>query len=142
MSWGADIAAYSAIWVDKCLSEVGDTITVYKFTTGTANRYGQRAATFSTGVACVGHCVLKPSEELIALVGNEQKVDAVISFSRLEMKRKFASGVEGAWVTEKDEFDFEGKRYRILKVLPSGRVEDYDHVFLVFGANLEGAYGG
>lgn len=47
--------------------------------------------------------------------------------------------VENEWINELDEVSFEGLRYKLLKVHPSGRIESRDTLVILLGKNIEGA---
>jgi len=132
------LAAVIGAEVDALLLGFGKDVTVYKASVGAGNLYGQQTKSFGTGVVCKGRCLLTPTEEQISLVGNLEEIDAAFVFARAELVRKFPAGAEGEWITELDEASFEGDRYKLVKVKPSGKVEDKWQLVVVLGRNILG----
>lgn len=126
--------------VDAALRDYGKEILVYLHKTVVVNVYEQAAKAFEEPVSCTGRCILNPTKEEVSVVGNLEGVDIAALFSRLEMVRRFGDAEEQAWLSELDEIEFENKRYRILQVHPTGRVENRCVMVVVLGANMLGEF--
>lgn len=47
---------------------------------------------------------------------------------------------ENGWISELDQVSFEGLRYRLLKVHPSGRIESRNTLVILLGGNIKGEF--
>lgn len=139
-SFVADDEVEIASEVDRLLLGFGKSIWIYPFGEGSTNQYGQAAKEFEEPIECTGRCILRPTKETLEIIGNLQGVDCALVFSRAEMIRKFPERDENEWLDEKDEFVYEERRYKILKVHPSGRIKNFHNVVVVLGANILGEF--
>jgi hypothetical protein len=48
------------------------------------------------------------------------------------------AGTENEWITENDEIEFEGYRFKLLKAHPTARLKDTTILYALAGRNLEG----
>ena len=133
--------AQAEAWVDDLLLGFGKEIDILPHASEPIrNLYGQSESEFDQPVSCTGRCILNPTKEQISIIGNEQKVDCALVFSRTELVRKFPSAEEGEWISELDQFSFEEKTYKITKVHPSGRIGDRATLVIVLGDTIAGRF--
>jgi len=111
-------------------------IQYYPYSTGTADIYKQRTLSFGTPVTVVGRAIINPTEEQITGIGRLVDIDVAFLFSRLEMVRKFPAAEEGAWMDNSGQLSWNGSRYRIVKVAPSGQVQTKFLIFIALGKDI------
>lgn len=97
-------------------------IVYYPYSTGSLDIYKQRTKTFGTGVTLVGRAILNPTKESVSIIGNNEEYDIAFLFSRLELVSKFPTATEGEWIAVEGEIEWWDRRFRIVKVHPSGQI--------------------
>lgn len=73
MSGGIDSTALEAIWD----GDLGDTITPYTATQGTADAYGEKSDTWAAGTAVKGRIHIIKANEILSEAGNLVPGDAI-----------------------------------------------------------------
>jgi hypothetical protein len=127
--------------LDDLILGFGKTVYIYQHSLSSTNVYGQEALSFATtSIKCTGRVILNPTSEQISIVGDRQDVDVGVVFARKEMLRKFPSATENYWIDEKDEFEFENERFRILKAHATGRIKSYNQLLVLLGASKKGQF--
>jgi hypothetical protein len=114
-------------------------IVYYPYVSGALDIYKQRANTFGTGVTVIGRAILNPTEEVISIIGNDERYDIAFLFSKLEMDRKFPSAADGEWLDTSGEISWWNRRYKIEKVHPSGQVGVYFSLVIVLATTIQGS---
>lgn len=137
--------------VAEVIEGFGTTVDFWIHKSTTVNRYNQSTRDFEDeAITCKARAVIltskwfteitQPQIERISVLGNLQDADLVVIISRSEMIAKFPHKDEGRWLDEKDEFTYQNYRYKILLTHPSGRIKNYDSLYVVVGKSKEGEF--
>jgi len=127
-------------YVDKILRRYRTTaITYLPYTSGALDVYKQRTRTYGTAVDLVGRAILQPTPEKLTVIGNDEQYDIAFLFSRTEMEAKFPALSEGEWMEVTGEMTWWNRRYRIVKVAPTGQVGERFLLVVVLANTIQGA---
>lgn len=107
-------------------------------TSGTYDQYKQKTKAFGTGVAVAGRAIQNPTEEQVTAIGSGERYDAAFVFSRLELKRRFSSAAEGEWIDVTAEIGWNGRRFKLMKVRPTGQIENTFVLVVALGNTVQG----
>lgn len=133
------LALRIAQYVDVTLKRYATaTIQVFPYVTGAQDLYHQRTKTFGPAVTITGRAILNPTSEQVSAIGNGEVYDIAFLFSRIEMAAKFPTSAEGEWVGVSGEATWWGRRFRIVKVKPSGQIEDQFALVVMLGTSIPG----
>lgn len=126
--------------VDSVLRKFQTTqIQYFPYVAGATDLYRQRVRTFGSPVTLVGRAILNPTKEKLSVIGNDEVYDIAFLFSRLEMIDKLPTHSEGLWMDVDGEMEWWNRRYRIVKVKPTGQVQERFLLVVVLGTTIEGA---
>ena len=107
--------------------------------TGTPNRYGQATKTYAAGVTLPGRGIIDPSQDLLTQIGAmRDEFDCMFLFSKQHLDDAFPAATPPDWMNVDDEIEFEGKRYAIVKVHPTGKTYGNYLLLIVLGVTLAG----
>ena len=127
-------------YVDKVIRRYKTTtILYYPYASGAVDTYKQRTRDFGTPVELVGRAILNPTEEQLSMIGNDERYDIAFLFSRPEMEAKFPSVAEGEWVDVTGEMTWWQRRFRIVKVHPTGQVGERFLLVVMLAKTIERA---
>lgn len=115
------------------------TIRYYPYASGATDVYRQRVRTYGSPVTLIGRAILNPTKEKLSVIGNDEMYDIAFLFSRLEMVDKLPAYSEGLWMDVDGEMEWWNRRYRIVKVKPTGQVGEKFLLTVVLGTTIEGA---
>lgn len=126
--------------VDSVLTKFAQSpITYHPYVTGALDVYKQRTKTFGTAVSLVGRAIWKPTQEQISVIGSTEQYDLGCVFSRKEMLRKLPTYSEGEWIDVTGEIGWNGRRFRIEEVRPSGQVQTHFLIIVVLCNTVQGS---
>lgn len=135
------------IFEDRAQLKVDRTITRFRtspivyhpYVEGPVDRYGQRDKTFGTPSAeIIGRAIHNPTMEQVTIIGQGEVYEIAFLFSRLEMLRKFPSGVEGEWMAVEGQLEWRNRRYKIEKAKPSGQLGQTFSLFIIVANSILG----
>jgi len=114
-------------------------IRYYPYISGSTDVYKQRTKTFGTPISLTGRAILDPTSEQITFIGNGELFDIAFLFSRVELVAKFPSANEGEWLDVDAQIEwFNGRRYKIERVHPSGQIAEKFLLTIVLANSIEG----
>jgi hypothetical protein len=101
----------------------GVDIDVLKYVdSATASIYRQRTKGYATAVPIKALVGYDPTEDDLSLIGNADDVVGMITLGRLHLLEAFPLLDPEEAVDKKDELGFDGKRWRVIKGHPTGRL--------------------
>lgn len=113
-------------------------IQYYPYVSGAVDVYKQRTRTFGTPVTLVGRAIIRPTNETLSVIGNDEQYDIAFLFSRTEMRKKFPALPEGEWMDVTGEMTWFGRRYKIEKAQPTGQVGLNFTMMVIMGKTIQG----
>lgn len=113
-------------------------IILHPYVSGTADVYKQRERSFGDDVVLIGRAILRPTSEQVTVIGNGEQFDIAFLFSRLEMLEKFPLANEGEWVDVTGEISWWNRRFRIIRVHPTGQIGELFTLVVVLANTIPG----
>lgn len=133
------LAAIEA-YVDNTITKYRTTdILYYPYSSGATDLYKQRTKSFGTAVTLIGRAIIRPTSEVLTVIGNGEVYDIAFLFSRSEMVRKFPTASEGEWMNVDGEIAWFNRRYKIERVTPTGQVSTTFLLVAVLAMSIPGA---
>lgn len=125
--------------VDEVITRFKTTpIQYFEYINGVTDIYGQTDKEFSAGPFLTGRAIHRPTAESVTIIGQGEVYEIAFLFSRLEMLRKFPSGVEGEWMDASGRMRWRERDYKIEKIKPSGQVGETFSLFIAVANSLLG----